>query len=290
MKTKLILFLCLTSSFLFSQSREEILKSDVYKMKFLYLNDNINNNIPKFAKFLYYNMKIDEEGLVKRIKSNQEKAKSNAENLIYIYYKDFSHPIKFNDKYQSAFTKVMLIDTPKGKIVREYSMVGIFDEYDKYWRIIDTSILSDEELKVHFPTLSDRIVKAIKPMLQYDFDNENLVNKCKDYRNIELTSTSPFNFKKQNIVVLETEKTDTTADSYYLMDIIRDASNPCKIKSILKDLKRDKSRFKIGDEVEMEITAFDSNTYYFITKFKDDKTIYLDDSTIVKKIKIKKKK
>lgn len=285
MKTKLILFLCLTSSFLFSQSREEILKSDVYKMKFLYLNDNINNNIPKFAKFLSYNMKIDEEGLVKRIKSNQEKAKSNAENLIYIYYKDFSNPIKFKDKYQSAFTKVMLIDTPKGKIVREYSMVGIFDEYDKYWRFIDTSILSDEELKVHFPTLSDRIVKAIKPMLQYDFDNENLVNKCKEYRNIELTSTSPFNFKKQNIVVLETEKTDTTVDSYYLMDIIRDASNPCKIKSVLKDFKRDKSRFKIGDEVEMEITAFDSNTYYFITKFKDDKTIFFDDSTIVKKIK-----
>ena len=122
-------------------------------------------------------------------------------------------------------------------------------------------------------------------MVQYDFDNEMLLSKCKDYRNVELTSTSPFNFKKQNIVVLETEKTDTTKDSYYLMDIVRDASNPCKIKSVLKDFKRDNSKFKIGDEVEMEITAFDDNTYYFTTRFKNDKITYFDESTILRKLK-----
>ncbi len=280
MKTKLFLILFLLSDFLLSQSRENILKADLHKMKFFF----INNNIPGFVNYLSYNIKINEEGLTKRIKDNQEKAESVSDSLVDFYYKDFSKPIKFNDKYQSSFIKVMIRNTPNGKIVKEYPMVGIFDEYDKQWRFIDTSVLSDEEVNVHFPALGDKIKSYVKPVLQYNFDNNSLINKCKDYQNIELSAISPITLKRQRIIVLENEKKDIVEDGYYLMDIFRDKNNPCKIKSILKDFKKEKTKFKIGDELDMEITAFDDDTYYFIIKFKDDKRLFFDDSTVVKKI------
>jgi hypothetical protein len=138
---------------------------------------------------------------------------------------------------------------------------------------------------VHFSTLSDKIVSSIKPMIQYQFDESSLLRKCNEYRNIELESVSPISLKKQKILVFETEKKDMSDDSYYLMDIIRDKDNPCKIRSVLKDFKKENSKFKIGDEVDMEIVVFDNNTYYFITKFKNDKFIFFDKSTVMKEIK-----
>ncbi|WP_379963492.1 hypothetical protein [Epilithonimonas sp. UC225_85] len=230
-------------------------------------------------------MKINEDGFIKRIKTNQEKSKLSSDSLIDIYYKNFSNLIKFNNKYQSSFTKAVISNTPIGKIVKEYSMVGIFDEYDKSWKFIDTSILSDEELNVHFSTLSDKVKSAIKPMSQHNFDSNNLLKKCREYRNLEIESSSPFTFKKQKITILETEKKDSSNDSYFLMDIIRDQNNPCKIKTVLKDFKKENSKFKIGDEMDLEITAFDENIYYFMTKLKNDKYIFFDQGTVIKKLK-----
>lgn len=279
MKTKLILLLFLLSNFLFSQSREQILDSDLYKMKFLFYN-----NLPKFVNYLSYNIKVNEEDLLKRIKTNQAQSKLKSDSITYIYFKNISSPVKFNGKYQSSITKAVLTKTPNGKVVKEYSMVGVFDEYDKHWKFIDSSILTDEEIKVHFSTLSEKMISSIKPMIQYQFDEGNLLKKCNDYRNIELESISPFTFDKQRILVYETEKKDITNDNYYLMDIIRYKENPCLTKSVLKDFKKEKSKSKIGDELDMEIIVFDSNTYYFTTKFKNDKRIFFDKLTVVGKL------
>jgi len=279
MKTKLILFLFLLSNFVYSQSREEILDSDLYKMKFLFFN-----NVPKFVNYLSYNIKVDEESLVKRIKNNQEESRLKSDSITYIYFKNISKPIKFNGKYQTSLTKVVLIKTPKGKVVREYSIVGVFDEYYKNWKFIDSSILSDDEIKVHFSTLNEKMISSIKPMVQYQFDENNLIKKCNEYRNMELESISPFTFDKQKILVYETEKKDITNDNYYLMDIIRYKDNPCLTTSVLKDFKKERSKSKIGDELDMEIVAFDDNTYYFVTKFKNDKRTFFDKLTVVNKI------
>ncbi len=265
---------------MFSQSREEILDSDLYKMKFLF-----HNNLSKYVNYLSCNIKISEEGLLKRIKTNQEESKLKSDSIIYIYFKNISTPVKFNDKYQSSFTKSVLTKTPNGKVIKEYSMVGVFDEYDKHWKFIDTSILNEEEIKVHFSTLSDKMILSIKPMVQYQFDESSLLKKCNDYRNIELESISPFTFDKQRILVYETEKKDITNDNYYLMDLIRYKENPCLTKSVLKSFKKEKSKSKIGDELDMEIIVFDSNTYYFTTRFKNDKRVFFDKLTVVEKIK-----
>ncbi|UQB69592.1 hypothetical protein [Epilithonimonas zeae] len=231
-----------------------------------------------------YNIKVNEEDLLKRIKTNQAQSKLKSDSITYIYFKNISSPVKFNGKYQSSITKAVLTKTPNGKVVKEYSMVGVFDEYDKHWKFIDSSILTDEEIKVHFSTLSEKMISSIKPMIQYQFDEGNLLKKCNDYRNIELESISPFTFDKQRILVYETEKKDITNDNYYLMDIIRYKENPCLTKSVLKDFKKEKSKSKIGDELDMEIIVFDSNTYYFTTKFKNDKRIFFDKLTVVGKL------
>ncbi|WDF45672.1 hypothetical protein PQ459_12265 [Chryseobacterium sp. KACC 21268] len=280
MKTKLLFLLFILPNLVFSQSRENILDSDLYKMKFLYYN-----NLPKFVNYLSYNMKISEEGLLKRIKNNQEQSKLKSDSITYIYFKNISKPTKFNGKYQSSFTKAVLTKTPSGKVIKEYSMVGIFDEYDKHWKFIDSSILTDDEIKVHFSTLSEKMISSVKPMVQYQFDENQLLKKCNDYRNIELESISPFTFDRQRILVYETEKKDITDDNYYLMNLIRYKENPCLTTSVLKGFKKEISKSKIGDELDMEIIAFDNNTYYFTTKFKNDKRVFFDKLIVVGNLK-----
>lgn len=88
--------------------------------------------------------------------------------FVNIKFKDLSKFIKKGTETQFTITQELLMKTPKGNILANYTMIGISNDNGKNWKFIDTSGKSKDVMRKYFPNLSPDIV--IKPK------NQKLVN------------------------------------------------------------------------------------------------------------------
>lgn len=283
MKSRAFIILLFISSFIFGQSTQEIMESDLEKMKFFFLNKNYKG----FSSFVYpkvIEMNGNEEKMIENMKASILKMENEGFKFVNIYFKDFNEAILKNNELQSTFTQVILMDTPKGKVLGEYTMIGISSDRGKSWKFIDTSGYDEKMIHGNFLDLDKRIV--IKPKIKMFLEENNLNKKCSEFSGIELQSISPFTFKKTSVVILDNKSKETAEDgSYIASKVVRNTDNPCKIDFVIEEIQnKPKNMYKIGDVMHLELTGFENDIYYFIGKLNNNKLIISDKFKVVKNL------
>lgn len=283
MKSRAFIILLFISSYIFGQSTQEIMESDLEKMKFFFLNRNYKG----FSSFVYpkiIEMNGNEEKMIENMKASILKMENEGFKFVNIYFKDFNEAILKNNELQSTFTQVILMDTPKGKVLGEYTMIGISSDRGKSWKFIDTSGYDEKMIHRNFSDLDKRIV--IKPKIRMFLEENNLRKKCSEFSGIELQSISPFTFKKTAVVILDNKSKETAEDgSYIASKVVRNTDNPCKIDFVIEEIQnKPKNMYKIGDVMHLELTGFENDMYYFIGTLKNNKLIISDKFKVVKNL------
>ena len=276
MKSLTFLFFTLISCCMFSQSADEIMKSDLEKMKFVLMNKQFKI----YSTFIYpkvIEMYGSQEKFIESIKENFEKDEKNGIRIKNIHFKNFNKS-SFNDnEIQTSFTQVTISETPKGKVGEEFTIIGISNDNGKSWKFIDTSKYSGKEIK----NLN------YKSKIKYDLKDNDLKNKCLAFRNIELENISPFTFRKSTILISENEQKEISHENggYTVANIIRDSINPCKMSFIAKEIQnKPNSKSKIGDTLHVEIVAFENDEYHFIIQKNNQSLVVPDKSRLVRKL------
>ncbi|WP_209391432.1 hypothetical protein [Chryseobacterium sp. RR2-3-20] len=162
---KILLFLLVTNTYLsvFAQTTNASLNTQLKTMKTLFLTENYE----KYIFYIYpkvYEIMGGQEKMISATKSSIIKMKNDGYKFLSI---DFSNPSKFEKKgneTQFTITQNILMDTPKGKVLGSYSLIGISNDKGKNWKFIDTSGKKLETMLKYFPNLSDKLI--IKPKIQ----------------------------------------------------------------------------------------------------------------------------
>jgi hypothetical protein len=94
MKSRVFIILLFISNFVFGQSSQEIMKSELEKMKFLFLNKSYKG----FSTFVYpkvIQMYGNEEKMIEKTKSSILEMENDGFKFVNIYFKNF------NDAYNT---------------------------------------------------------------------------------------------------------------------------------------------------------------------------------------------
>lgn len=280
---KFCLFFILISNVLFaqeSQESQETMKKDLEKMKLLFLNKKFKG----YAGFVYpkvIQMFGSQDKMITATESSIGKMEKDGVRFVNVYFKNFNKNLMKGNEIQTTFTQVILMDTPKGRMVGEYTMIGISDEKSKNWKFIDTSSYDKSFIFKKLPNLSEDLI--ITPKKVYLLDDAELKSKCTRFKNIELQTVS-FSGNKSSAIIKENEMKEVFENSdNYIADVVRDPSTPCKISYVLKEINEPHTQFKIGDWLHIEITAYENDEYFFIAHMNNDKLILSGQSKVVRK-------
>ena len=84
--------------------------------------------------------------------------KNDGFKFINMNYSSPSKFIKKGKELQITLTQELLMETPKGKILGSYSLIGVSIDNGKNWKFIDTSGKDKKTMLKYFPNLSSEIV------------------------------------------------------------------------------------------------------------------------------------
>lgn len=283
MKIKLTLLFLIISNFCFSQTIQEIMKSDLEKMKFVFLNKNYKI----FSNFVYtkvVEMFGSEAKMNESVKLNIEKLEKEGYKFVNIYFKNFNENIFLGKEIQTSFTQMITMQTPKGRIIGEYTMIGISNDNGKSWKFIDTSNYDEIMIRKKFPNLSESLI--LKPRVKNFVDEIYLKEKCSEFKNMELQTFSPIKFAKSKIIITETEHKEIAENGSFIKSkLIRNKENSCKIDFVIEEIHDNpKSNSKIGDILHLEFTGFENDELFFIAKLNKSELIVSNKYKIVKKL------
>ncbi|WP_426277123.1 hypothetical protein ACN9MN_17560 [Chryseobacterium sp. S-02] len=256
------------------------MQRDLDKMRVLFLNKSFK----RYAGFVYpkvVQMFGNEDKMIVATQSSIEKMEKDGFKFVNIYFKNFNKSVIKGNEMQTTFTQVILMDTPKGRITGEYTMIGISDKKGENWKFIDTSNYDKNFIFKKFPNLSEDLI--INPKRMYPLDEADLKAKCSQFKNMELQTIS-FSGNKTSTIITENEQKEIFENSVaYVSNIVRDPSTPCKIGYVLKEINEPRTKFKVGDQLHIEITAYEDDEYFFISHMNDDKIIVSNQSKVIKK-------
>lgn len=275
------LFFILISNVLFAQESQETMKKDLEKMKLLFLNKNFK----RYAGFVYpkvIQMFGSQDKMITATESSIGKMEKDGVRFVNVYFKNFNKNLMKGNEIQTTFTQVILMDTPKGRMVGEYTMIGIADEKSKNWKFIDTSGYDKNFIFKKLPNLSEDLI--IKPKKVYPLDESELKAKCTQFKNIELQTESLSGLKALTSITENEMKEVFENSDNYIADIVRDPSSPCKINYVLKEINGPHTKLKIGDQLHIEITAYENDEYFFIARMNNDTSILSSQSKVVRKL------
>lgn len=162
-KIKFILILLIRSTFGFSQTKNENLNFQLGEMKKFFLVGEYES----FVNFVYpkvIEMAGGKSNLVKITEQSINKIKNDGFSYIDLSYKDVSEFLKKGNELQCSIIQVIIMNTPRGKIEAEYTLIGISSDDGRNWTFIDTSGKDKETMLQYFPNLHNEIV--IKPKKQ----------------------------------------------------------------------------------------------------------------------------
>lgn len=163
MKHLFLFFLITFSVLLRAQTSNQNLNSQLNSMKKFFLSDNYS----EFSNYVYpkvYEMMGGKEKMIKLTKSSVNKMKIEGYKFMNIKFSNPSEFIKTGNELQFTITQELLMQTPKGKILGSYSLIGISVDNGKNWKFIDTSGKDKKTMLKFFPNLNSKII--IKPKTQ----------------------------------------------------------------------------------------------------------------------------
>lgn len=168
-KTVILIFLIFLSiSNIFkAQTTNQNLNSQLQLMRKYFLEGNYKH----FANFVHPEVSKMIGGKAEMIKTTENainKMKNGGFSFIDLKFKNPSKFLKKGNETQFTITQEILMKTPKGKILAEYTLIGISGDNEKNWKFIDTSGKSKEAMRKYLPFLSKDLI--IKPKTQRFID------------------------------------------------------------------------------------------------------------------------
>jgi len=164
-KKSFLLFFIIISSFniIVAQTNDSNLNSQLQLMRKYFLEGNYG----QFANFVHpevYKMMGVKTKMIQTAQSAINKIKKEGFTIIDLKHKNPSQFIKKRNETQFTIIQEILMKTPKGKILAEYTLIGISNDNQKNWKFIDTSGKTSEAMRKYFPFLSKDLI--IKPKTQ----------------------------------------------------------------------------------------------------------------------------
>ncbi|WP_157579348.1 hypothetical protein [Polaribacter vadi] len=132
-------------------------------MKNFFLTGDFEN----YANYTYpkiIEMMGGKSNMIKVTKQGMTKMKNNGFTFTDLNFKNPSEFLKKENELQCTLTQIIVMETPRGKIESEYTLIGISSDEGQNWTFIDTSGKDKETMLKHFPNLHNEII--IKPKKQ----------------------------------------------------------------------------------------------------------------------------
>lgn len=163
MKKALIIIFAVIFNFSNSQTTNSNLNSQLQMMRKYFLEKNykefLNFSHPKVVEMIG-----GREKLIQATTAAMGRMEKEGYIFKNVNFKEPSKFIKKGNETQVTIRQEILMKTPKGKILADYTLIGISNDNGKNWKFIDTSGKSKEVMRKYFPNLSPDIV--IKPKTQ----------------------------------------------------------------------------------------------------------------------------
>lgn len=166
MRTKIFLFLLL-SFFGFNKLSSQTSNQNINNQLQLMRKYLLEKNYDQFANFVYpavYKMTGGKTKMIQLTKQLTDKMESDGFKFIDIIFTDASDFVKSGNETQFTITEGIVMQTPKGKILATYTLIGISGDNGKNWKFMDTSGKTKEIMTQYFPNLSKELI--IKPKTQ----------------------------------------------------------------------------------------------------------------------------
>lgn len=147
----------------FAQTSNTSLNSQLQLMKKYFLEGNFT----EYSNFVYpkvIEMYGGKEKMIQLSKVSVKKMKDEGYAILDITFKDPSKFITEGDETQFTITQELLIQAPKGKMVSEYTLIGISTDKGENWKFIDTAGRTKDKMIQNFPNLNSEII--INPIQQ----------------------------------------------------------------------------------------------------------------------------
>lgn len=157
MMKKLIIIILFFSTFTFSQTSNDNLNKQLSEMK----NSFLKGNYDSFANYTYpilVEMMGGKSNFVKVTKNSMDQIKTGGYNIKDIKFKKPSNFVTKKDELQCSLIQEILLETPKGKILAEYTLIAISEDKGNNWTFLDTSGKSKSEMLEYFPNLSSELI------------------------------------------------------------------------------------------------------------------------------------
>lgn len=280
MKNLIILFLVFFN-LLHSQTPDENLVSDLNKAKLLFLNKRFE----AYSDFVYPNVfKISggREKVISLSRSAVEKMEAEGYLFLDINFKNFSKMIKVKNQLEASFTQSILMQTPKGKIESDYTMIAISIDNGENWKFIDTSGNDKETMLKLFPELSDKII--IFPKNTTTINEIDLEKRCRKFNQLKMYTISDIGKTKSVITVSDNElKEEYSEGRVIISHLERNEKKPCEMSAVITKIIGNDSSFKIGYKMKINLIKFDKNEIYYSTEFNNIKSsgkYFITDSLV----------
>ena len=121
----------------------------------------LEENYTEFSYYVYPKVIEKIGGVDKMIELTNAsilKIKEDGFEILDITFKNPSDFITNKNELQVTITQELIMNTPKGKIASEYTLIGISIDNGKNWKFIDTSGKPKEKMIERFPNLSSEII------------------------------------------------------------------------------------------------------------------------------------
>jgi hypothetical protein len=166
---KIILSILIFSFFSvgFAQTSNNNLNSQLQLMKKYFLE----RNFAEYSNFVYPKVIEIYGGKEKMILLSQtsiKKMEAQGYSILDISFKDPSKFITEGNETQFSITQELTIQSPKGKMVSEFTLIGISIDNGENWKFIDTAGRTKDKIIQKFPNLNAEII--INPIQQKFID------------------------------------------------------------------------------------------------------------------------
>ncbi|WP_127142055.1 hypothetical protein [Flagellimonas marinaquae] len=127
----------ITYNFCLSQTSNNQLNQQLNEMKNSFILNDIDSYVNYIDSFTIESMG-GKNNAIKIFREEFDKKRDEGFSFLEIDYKDPSKFLKRNNELQCSITQEMLLESPEGKMLVEYSIIAISIDEGNNWKFIDT--------------------------------------------------------------------------------------------------------------------------------------------------------
>lgn len=152
-----------TTAIFYGQTDNNKLNQQLLEMKKYFLAEDFES----FANYTYpkiLEMMGGKANMVTATKQAMEQMKSQGFEVVGLRFKDGSKALKQGGELQYSLVQTLTMETPKGKVESEYTLIAISSDGGDHWTFMDTSNKPKATMLQYFPNLHPDV--DIKPTTQ----------------------------------------------------------------------------------------------------------------------------